>query len=185
MFRNTGSEQWTPSIAELIARAQADDHRAMEQIILIYQGRVAAMVISIVGLDNDWEDLCQQIFVKMVLRLRRLRRAQFFETWLFSIARNCSFDHLRRRRARHFLVPWRKAHESIPGEPQPEPNLKDGALDNAIAQLPQRERELIILIRDGNWSYSRLSAISGESLAAIKSRLFRARRRLRQLIGTT
>jgi RNA polymerase sigma-70 factor, ECF subfamily len=120
----------------------------------------------------------------MVLGLRRLKQAQFFETWLFSIARNSSFDHLRRRRARHFLVPWRKAHESIPGEPQPEPNLKDTALDNAIAQLPQRERELIILIRDGNWSYSRLSAISGESLAAIKSRLFRARRRLRQLLGT-
>jgi hypothetical protein len=62
VFRNTGSEQWMPSIAELIARAQADDHEATEQIILTYQRRVAAMVISIVGIDDDWEDLCQQIF---------------------------------------------------------------------------------------------------------------------------
>lgn len=87
-------------MTELIARARVDDQDAMEQIIRAYQGRVAAMVISIIGDDDDWEDVCQQIFVKMILGLRRLKATEMFEPWLFRIARNSSFDHLRRRHAR-------------------------------------------------------------------------------------
>jgi RNA polymerase sigma-70 factor, ECF subfamily len=169
--------------SELVARAQTDDHEAMEQLIVTYQGRVAAMVISIIGNDEDWEDICQQIFVSMVLGLRRLKRIEIFEPWLFKIARNAAFDHLRRRRARRFLIPWQKSHDSIAGDPQVEPNLKSAALDRALAQLPPTERELIALVRDQHWSYSRLASLTGQSLSAVKSRLFRARRRLRQLMN--
>jgi RNA polymerase sigma-70 factor, ECF subfamily len=171
-----------PATSELIVRAQADDQQAMEQIIVTYQARVAAMVISIVGRDDDWEDICQQVFVKMVLRLRQLKQIETFEPWLFRIVRNAALDHLRRRRARRFLVPWLKSHESIAGAPDPELNLNNAALDTAIAQLPPDERELIALIRDQHCNYSRLSGISGHSVSAIKSRLFRVRRRVRQLM---
>src|SRR6516165_8461108 len=112
------SAQCKPDLAEQIARAQADDRQAMEQIIGSYQRRVAAMVVSVIGDDEDWEDVCQQIFVKMVMGLRRLKQVEAFEPWLFRIARNAVFDHLRRRRARRFLVPWQKLHESIAGQPQ-------------------------------------------------------------------
>jgi RNA polymerase sigma-70 factor, ECF subfamily len=168
-------------MSELIVRAQAKDQQAMEQLIVAYQGRVAAMVISIVG-DDEWEDVCQQIFVKMVLGLRRLKRVDAFEPWLFRIARNSSFDHLRRRRIRRFLIPWQKSHDSIAGEPEPQQNLKRAALNTAIALLPPDERELITLIRERPCSYSRLTERTGQSVSAIKSRLFRARRRLRQLM---
>ncbi|MBV8452041.1 MAG: RNA polymerase sigma factor [Deltaproteobacteria bacterium] len=171
-----------PAIAELIARAQADDQQAMEQIIAAYQGRVAAMVISLIGDDQDWEDVCQQIFVKMILGLRRLKQVEAFEPWLFRIARNAAFDHLRRRRTRRILVPWQKSHDSIAGEQHTAVNLKSAALDNAVIRLPPDERELIALIRERHCSYSRLTRLTGQSLSAVKSRLFRARRRLRQLM---
>ena len=167
-------------ICDLITRAKADDQQAMEQIIVAYQERVAAMVISIVGIDEDWEDICQQTFVKMVLGLWRLKKDEVFESWLFTIARNCSLDHLRRRRARQFLVPWQKSHDSIAGE-APVAN-SSAALNAAVAQLPPEQRELIVLLRERDYSYSRLAAVTGQSIAAIKSRLFRARRRLRQLM---
>jgi RNA polymerase sigma-70 factor (ECF subfamily) len=169
------------SISELIATAQSGDEAALEEIIRAYQQRVAAMVIARVGKDDDWQDLCQQIFVKMVLGLGRLKEIEAFEPWLFRIARNACFDHLRRRRNRWFLVPWQNWHDSIADAPQ---NLdpKGAALDVAIEQLASDQRELVTLVRDHNWGYSRLAAVTGQSVAAIKSRLFRARRRLRRLI---
>lgn len=140
------------------------------------------MVMSIIGNDDDWEDVCQQIFVKMVLGLRRLKRVELFEPWLFRIARNTALDHVRRRRTRRFLVPWQKSHDSITRAPEPELNLKNTALDEAISELPQDERELMALIRDRHSNYSRISAMTGQSVSAIKSRVFRLRQRLRRLI---
>ena len=169
------------SIPDLILRAQSGDESALEQIIRAYQDRVAGMVIARVGRDDDWQDLCQQIFVKMVLSLSRLKELESFEPWLFRIARNACFDHLRRRRTRWFLVPWQNWHDSIPDAPQHlDPN--SAALEAAIEQLPAEQRELMTLVRDHNWGYSRLAEVTGHSVAAIKARLFRARRRLRRLI---
>ena len=84
---------------ELIVRGQRNDEDALEQIIEGYQRRVAAMIRTLVH-DDDWQDLCQQVFVKMVLGLSRLKNIETFESWLFTIARNSCFDHLRRRRAK-------------------------------------------------------------------------------------
>jgi RNA polymerase sigma-70 factor (ECF subfamily) len=137
------------------------------------------MVTSVIGYDDDWEDICQQIFVKMVLSLRRLRQIETFESWLFRIARNSSLDYLRRRRARQFLLPWRSWCDSIAGEA---PGALHSKLSPAIARLPPDERELITMICDEGHSYSRLARLTGKSVSSIKSRLFRARRRLRQFL---
>jgi len=171
-----------PLISELIARAKADDEEALEQIIRTYQSRVAAMVISRIGQDDEWQDLSQQIFVKMILGLRRLKNVDVFEPWLFRIARNACFDYLRRRRNGWVFVPWQRWHDSIADETSPNVDSRGVALEAAINRLPSDQRELIVLVRSHELSYSRLSQITGQTVAAIKSRLFRARRRLRQLI---
>jgi RNA polymerase sigma factor (sigma-70 family) len=180
--KQAASMQPMPEMSEQIARARAGDQQAMEQIIVAYQSRVAARVIAIIGHDNDLEDVCQHVFVKMILGLRRLKPIETFEAWLFRIARNAAFDHLRHRRARRFLVPWRESYDSIVGTTEPALNLKGVALDTAVAQLPPEDRELMLLIRDQYWNYSLLRARTGQTLSAIKSRLFRVRRRLRQLM---
>ncbi|MFZ0889490.1 MAG: RNA polymerase sigma factor [Candidatus Binataceae bacterium] len=172
-----------PPVAELIADAQSGDEAALEQIIRGYQGRVAAMVISLIGDDSEWQDVCQQVFVKMVLGLPRLKDLEVFEPWLFRIARNSCFDHLRRRRRWRFMVPWEKWHDSIACEPDQDAESRSFLLEGAIGRLPADQRELVTLIRDRRWSYRRLARLTGDSVAAIKSRLFRARRRLRQLMS--
>jgi RNA polymerase sigma-70 factor (ECF subfamily) len=174
--------------AEFIERACAGDEDAIEQLIRRYQNRVAAMVRSLIGeAEGEWADLCQEIFVKMVLALPKLKATAVFEPWLFRITRNACYDHLRRRRARRWLVPWEPHHDAtadnrtVPGTID-EANYASTKLSRAIAQLPSDQRELIELVRDEHWSYESLARRSGETLAAIKSRLFRARQRLRQLM---
>jgi RNA polymerase sigma-70 factor (ECF subfamily) len=176
------AEDSASELAELIARARAKDDAALEQLIRAYQRRVAATVISLIGREDDWQDVCQQIFVKMVLGLRRLDKVDAFEPWLMRIARNAAFDHLRRRRTLRFLTPWQSWHESIPSEPAPPEESRSAALDSAIERLPADQRELMTLVRSKHWSYEGLMRATGLSLGAVKSRLFRARRRLRELM---
>lgn len=176
---------------DLIERARGGDETATEELIRAYQNRIAAMVRSLVGdAEGDWPDLCQEVFVKMVLALPKLKTMAVFEPWLFRIARNACYDHLRRRRARRWLVPWEPHHDAtadsgpIPGTVD-DADSESASLSRAIAQLPPDQRELIELVRDEHWSYENLARRSGETLAAIKSRLFRARQRLRQLMIET
>ena len=196
MQRANDTDKLMASIAELIIRARSGDEAALEQIIRAYQERVAAMVISRLGNAEDWQDVCQQTFVKMVLGLRRLKEIDAFEPWLFRIARNACFDHLRRRRSRWFLVPWQDRHEDhhedqaedghqAIAEGGQDTDPRSSALDTAIERLPSEQRELMELVRDHSWGYARLAAVTGHSVGAIKSRLFRARRRLKQLVIET
>lgn len=172
-----------PVISELIARARVGDEQAMEELICSYQNRIGAMVIAIIGSDDDWEDICQQIFLKMILGLGRLKNPELFEPWLFRIARNAAFDHLRRRRTRRFLVPWWKSPALLVGDtPEIEMNTSNAALASAISKLAPADRELMALIGERDWNYSRIGALTGQSVSAIKSRVFRLRRRLRRLI---
>ncbi len=172
-------------LADLVTRARHGDDAALEQLIRDYQRRVGRMVVALVGEDSHWQDLCQQIFVKMVHGLPRLKTIAVFEPWLFRIVRNACYDHLRHRRSQRYLVPWEAWHEGIAAEPpSTEHESASVALAKAIAQLPADQRELITLMRDRQWSYESLARVTGDSVAAIKSRLFRARQRLRHLMST-
>ncbi|MGH7841045.1 MAG: RNA polymerase sigma factor [Candidatus Binataceae bacterium] len=170
-------------LLDSVKQAQGGDEAALEQLIRDHQRRIAAAVIALVGNDADWQDLCQQIFVKMVRGLPRLKQPELFEPWLMRIARNACFDHLRRRRARRFLVPWERWHDELAAEPPPDGGARrSAALARALERLPDDQRELLTLVRDGSWSYQALARLTGDSLAAIKSRLFRARRRAQQIM---
>jgi RNA polymerase sigma factor (sigma-70 family) len=187
MTPGSGSPSPAAPDRALLARAQRGDEDALEQMIRQYQERIARKVLSVVGADGDWQDLCQRIFVKMVLGLPRLKNPALLEPWLMRIARNECFDHLRRRRARRIFVPWERAHDDIagpPGEPS-KIEYRLAAFDDAVDQLPQDQRELINLVRTREYSYEALAARTGNTVAAIKSRLFRARRKLRDLLDAS
>jgi RNA polymerase sigma-70 factor (ECF subfamily) len=180
MYRLAEAE--TSLLAE-VERARAGDEGAMTALIERYQGRIARFVRSLVGPDDDAEDLSQSVFVKMVLGLRKLKNAETFEPWLFLVARNTCRDHLRRRKWRRLFVPWESGHEQIAAQPARSSAFSAANLDRAMAELPREQRELIALLRENDWSYEDLSRITGASLPAVKSRLFRARRKMRNILG--
>jgi RNA polymerase sigma-70 factor (ECF subfamily) len=176
------AEAETSLLAE-VERARAGDEAALTALIERYQGRIARFVRSLVGPDDDAEDLCQSVFVKMVLAVAKLKNAETFQPWLFLIARNTCRDHLRRRKWRRMFVPWNSGHEQIAAPPVRSPAPSAANLDRAMAELPREQRELIALLRENDWSYEDLSRITGASLPAVKSRLFRARQNMRTLLG--
>jgi len=168
-------------IERLIERAGGGERRAAEQLIVLYQQRVARFVIGQTSDTAHYEDLCQTIFVKMVLALPRLRAANRFEPWLFQIARNVCRDHLRARSGwRRLFVPFQPVHEAASA---PESKADAGeALERGMAALPDAQQTILKLSLDGSKSYEDMARLSGSSVSAVKSRLFRARENLRALL---
>jgi RNA polymerase sigma-70 factor (ECF subfamily) len=175
------AETEDPLIAQLVASSKDGDSAAMELLIERYQSRIAGFVFACVGDGQAVEDLCQTIFYKMLVGLRRLEEDGKFEPWLFRIARNTCFDYFRRRRLRRIFVPWQSAADQAAAEPAA--NSTDDRIDSfrrALMRLPKAQRGLVALLQDQQLSYEQLAAITASSVSSVKSRLFRARRQLRR-----
>lgn len=170
-------------LAATVERARAADHAAIRELIELYQGRVGRFVLSMLGNDSDWEDVAQVTFVKMMLGIERLQSTEIFESWLFKIARNSSLDHLRRRRWRRLFTSWQPHDGEVAVPARCFEDARLAQVERALILMPADQRELILLMRENDWSYGDLARITGATPAAVKSRLFRARSRLRALIS--
>lgn len=132
------------------------------------------------GDDAHYEDLCQMVFVKMVLGLPRLRDAERFEPWLFQIARNVCRDHLRARLGwRRLFVSYDAQHDAV-ASPEPAPDAS-AAVVESIERLPDAQRRLLRLSLDGRRSHEELARLTHSTVSAVKSRLYRARASLKAL----
>jgi RNA polymerase sigma-70 factor (ECF subfamily) len=170
-------------IEVLVARAACGERRAVEQLIMLYQQRVAKFVIAQTNDATHYEDLCQTIFVKMALALPRLRSPDRFEPWLFQIARNVCRDHLRARQGwRRLFVSYSAGHDAVTA-PEALPDMSE-AMQRGIDRLPESQRSLVRLSLDGPKSYEDMAQATRSSVSAVKSRLHRARENLRSLMLT-
>jgi RNA polymerase sigma-70 factor, ECF subfamily len=177
-----GARDATP-LTRTIARARAGDRNATEDLIRSYQERVARFVRSHIADKDDYEDLCQKVFVKMILGLPRLKTTDTFEAWLFTIARNVCIDHLRWRRGRRSLfVRLEKEHESAAASEAAAGAFEADAVGRALARLRPPERRLLAMAMEKGGTYKEMARDCGTSLAALKSRLFRARKTLKHVI---
>jgi RNA polymerase sigma factor (sigma-70 family) len=171
-----------PDLTATVERARAGDQDAVRALIELYQGRVGRFIRSMLGEDSEWEDVAQATFVKMILGIELLQAVEIFESWLFKIARNSSLDHLRRRRWRWLFKSWEPWHGEVAAPTHTFEDARLAQVERALIKLPVDQREIILLMRENDWSYGDLARITGVSAAAVKSRLFRARSRLRALI---
>lgn len=166
----------------LVLRGRSGDRQALAGLIRRYQHRMARFVIRETGDRSHYEDLCQGIFVKMVLALPRLREAERFEAWLFQIARNVCLDHLRARRGSgRVFVSFDSQHENVAGETPAETDAVD-EIERGLARLPEEQRQLLRLSLEEPRSYEELAKLSRSTVSSVKSRLWRARENLRELL---
>jgi RNA polymerase sigma-70 factor (ECF subfamily) len=172
-----------PALEDLILRGRGGDRAALKALIERYQQRVARLVLSEARDANACEDLCQTIFIKMVLGLPRLRDTKCFEPWLFQIARNVVRDHLRAALGwRRYFVPYQPHHDALATCQDGAAMEKESTLQNSLQQLSSDDRRLLRLHFEEKMSYDELARASSTTVSAIKSRLYRARRELRSFL---
>ena len=127
------------------------------------------------------EDLVQEVFLR-VLRFRQTYRpGSQFRTWLYQIARNLCHDRLRGSERE---APIDEMHEVIMPV-QPEDDALDRSqqarlLRQALADLPPARREVLVLSRFQDLKYEQVAAVLGCEVGAVKVRVHRALKELRQ-----
>lgn len=154
-------------------RAQLGDRRALTRLVEHWHERLWRYVHRMVGPAAD--DVTQQAWVAALAGLPRLRQPERFAAWLFVIARRAVMDHLRLRYA---------APEPLDTEPPDERDDLDAMLDRTridagLALLPPLEREVLELFHLQDLTLLDCAEILGVPPGTVKSRLFRARRMLR------
>ncbi len=166
-------------LAVLAERARSGVESALEELVCRYQERIAGFVYSLVGREDVIADLCHNVFVKMIVNIKGLKVPESFEPWLFQIARNCCFDYLRKERLRRIFVPFEHKHEQVAALPQ-KPDTRLESFRHALRELPVKQRELILLLQERDFTYEEMANITHSSVSSVKSRLFRAREQLRR-----
>src|SRR2546427_12295524 len=110
---------------ELVARAQAGEREALEELYLLHFDRVYSYLHMSVGNRHDAEDLTMKTFLRMLESINRFRwQSVPFSAWLFRIAHNLAMDHFRAARR------WQPEEEVPEPEGESEPSAKAAALQS-------------------------------------------------------
>jgi RNA polymerase sigma-70 factor (ECF subfamily) len=188
----------TPSLAEsdegtddvaLMLRVKGGDLEAFEALVTRHQHSVVGTAAKMLGSGADAEDIGQQVFVRVWKSAARYEPSAKFTTWLMTITRNLVFNELRRRqRTQQVSMDADQEdamrHQFVDEEAQaPSEKLLDaelqGAIDAAIASLPENQRLAIVLRRFEGMPYEEIAKVLKTSVPAVKSILFRARAELK------
>src|SRR6266436_3271787 len=175
---------------ELVAAAKKGDELGFESLAKRHQRRIFALAFRYTRVREDAEDIVQETFQKAFVHLQKFEGKSSFSTWATRIAINQALMLLRRRRALH-EVPvddWSSDQGTTLGlelddaSPDPEASYlqKEGAriLSVAIGHLRPGMRRAVELRELGELSTRETAGLMGLSVAAIKARVFHARKEL-------
>ena len=175
---------------ELVARARGGDQAAFRLLVERYEGLVAATVIGMLGPGAEAEDVGQQVFIKLYEALDQYRGDGGLAPYLTRIAVNQSLNALdkRQRWRRRFLSrdedDVRAPDPPVGGEPEIDRRERAALVRRAIDQLPPPFRAVVVLRMIDGYSTQETAVLLGVPLGTVLSRLARAQRRLRDLLGT-
>jgi len=178
--------------AALIRAAQRGNLDAFNQLVLTYQHRVYNLAYRILGDPAAAADATQEALIAAYRKIGSLRSANFV-SWLLRIVTNRCYDELRRQRRRP-SVSWEAFGEVdeeanpalVNGHESPEERAERAELtrflQKAITTLPPDQRVVLVLSDVEGMSYTEIAETVGVPVGTVKSRLARARARLRDLL---
>lgn len=164
-------------------KARAGDRQAFGHLVEAYQRPVINLTYRMLGNSEEAADAAQEAFLRAYTRLHQYNPDHKFSTWLFSIANHHCIDRLRKRRVTVLPIDESPLAFSLDSEtPQPEEHLlakeRSIELQALLDQLEPEYRTPLILRYWHECSYQEIADTMEISLAAVKSRLFRARQKL-------
>lgn len=175
-----------PEDAELVGRCCKGDKAAFSALYEKYRRRVFAFCYSLTDSRETAEDVVQTTFLKAYQSLATLDDHRLFYYWLFTIARNEVYAHLRRRQGSGVATSLDDAEDVWDGESPHEQLVNEethALVERGLALLKAEYREALILRQYESLSYAEIAAITGDSISAVESRLFKARKALSRLLA--
>lgn len=176
---------------ELIRAAQRGDEGAFEELVRAYEKRVYHLALRMCGNADDAYEVAQEAFLSVWKGMRFFRGDSSFSTWLYRLTSNAAIDFLRRQRRQ-------LENDGVPldGEdtflevadraPSPHQHAERAELREALAQglqsLSAEHRQVLLLRELQGLSYDEIAAALDLDLGTVKSRIARAREKLRKYL---
>ncbi|MBN2312959.1 MAG: RNA polymerase sigma factor [Sedimentisphaerales bacterium] len=171
----------------LVGQFNRGDKSAFDRIVERYTADVAALANRLLGWPGDVEDICQDVFLSAFLGLKRFRCDCSLKSWLFTITINKCRSYRHKRKLRQFQtipIPTNDVGMRLPPLAETGKSAIDAEaftrIRRAVARLPARYRELVVLRYLHELPTDEIARILGVSKNALHVRLSRARESLRQ-----
>jgi RNA polymerase sigma-70 factor (ECF subfamily) len=167
---------------ELIAACRKGDERAFGELVEITHRRVFSLAVRLVGNRFDAEDVAQDAYLRMFRGLSGFREEARFETWMYRIVTNSAINLLRRRGRGGELLSEDAVMEIAAPDAPAEQTADRDELAKALDVLPAGQRAVVILKDVYGLSCREIGDELGIEEGAVKVRLHRARKRLKETI---
>lgn len=177
-----------PAVIAWVRAALKGDQDAFAELVYAHQDAVFNLCYRILNDRGEAEDAAQEAFLRAYLNLSRYDPSRSFKTWLLTIASNHCIDRLRRRRMKYLSI----EDDPLPSltlssdEPEPEDVAVERETSQALSALLDRlapdYRAAVVLRYWYEYSYIEIAEMLQTTESAIKSRLFRARQMLAEMM---
>jgi RNA polymerase sigma-70 factor (ECF subfamily) len=163
---------------DLMAGTAAGEEAAFRLLVDRWERDVLAFLIHMTGSRDDAEDLAQETFVRVFRQAGRYRPEGKFRSWLLRIAGNLARSRQRRRRLLKWLPLDTERHDVASPTPGADRGLEveqtAQIVRAAVARLPERQRQALVLHRFQGLRYTEVADAMGTSLAGVESLIQRA-----------
>lgn len=183
---------------ELVERLVRRDERAFNELVKAYQRRVYALLVRMLGNASEAEEVAQEVFIQVFKAIGTFRGESKLSTWIYRIAVNLSKNRSKYLRVRHEgdkteldaiaeRVPLGEAGRANVGHIERPDEAASGRqieriVQECIAEIDETFRECLVLRDVEELSYEEIGEITNLPPGTVKSRIFRARGQLKELV---
>jgi RNA polymerase sigma-70 factor (ECF subfamily) len=199
LWRDSADDMENPELEEkLLERLRARDERAFNELVKAYERRVFGLVFRMLNSRAESEDLTQEVFVQVFKAIGTFRGESKLSTWIYRIAVNLCKNRAKYLRVRHAgeqdeleemaeRLPLSQARNAnVAQVARPDEAMAGRQVEEivrqAISEVDENFRECLILCDVEELSYEEIAEITGLPVGTVKSRIFRGRAQLRELV---
>ncbi len=171
----------------LVSQVLSGDRQAFRALIKQHERLVGHMISRLIDLQEDREELCQDVFLKVYKKLGEFTFQSKLSTWIATIAYRHGINHLRKKKIEIRELPDEESYrEQFISTENVEENFSEQQLDtmvlNLIDQLPPQYKAILTLYHVQEMSYPEIVEITGLPEGTVKNYLFRARQLLKEKV---
>lgn len=175
---------------EMVEAVARGDAGAFERLVRAHQGLCWDIVHRMVRHPEDARELCQEVFLRVHRQLHQYRFEAALKTWIGRVAYSVALRHLEKKRGEPLAEVSVEVFEAALDQASDDFDLEsawadaqiNARLQAAIDRLPEVPRAVLTLYHLDELSIPEIADITGQPPGTIKSHLFRARLRLRQML---